>query len=403
MPEKPTVFISYNWGSDIAATFLERSLDGIADVKRDKKNIKPWGDIKAFMKSIREQDLAVLILSESYLKSGNCMFELLELMQKENWDHQVMFVVEDSAKGIYDTGKQLEFIKYWCDEEEKLAKEIQGLDPRVVKKQKEELEKRHLISLTIGEFMERVQYMNNPKPVEAIDEIVERVKNYNGINNDDKDVDQKDKRGKSVEERVEEFLSQYKYMTLSEITEALGTPRMRTKIAVRTLVDEGTIETTGSLSERNTRYKLAEKKPEADLSIGPRFNVIFRGHSTALSNLHVKITNVSDYIVSQMKNEVVSVILADGSELEIPSSPDVINHHVLDRMGYVEFSLNNDGFGRYQNGKYTEEYENYDLIWTFRCCDADGNKYVYEVKKHVDKNRMNASEINDGITCTRIA
>ena len=81
----------------------------------------------------------------------------------------------------------------------------------------------------------------------------------------------------------------------------------------------------------------------------------------------------------------------------------MINHHVLDRMGYVEFSLNNDGFGRYQNGKYTEEYENYDLIWTFRCCDADGNKYVYEVKKHVDKNRMNASEINDGITCTRIA
>ena len=103
MSDKPTVFISYNWGSDLAATFLERSLDGIAEVRRDKKNIRPWGDIKAFMRSIKEQDLAVLVLSDSYLTSGNCMFELMELMKNKDWDRQVMYVVEDSAKGIYDT------------------------------------------------------------------------------------------------------------------------------------------------------------------------------------------------------------------------------------------------------------------------------------------------------------
>ena len=62
---KPTVFISYNWDSSDLANEIENKIKPYADVKRDKTKIKPWGNITEFMKSIRKQDFAVLIITDN--------------------------------------------------------------------------------------------------------------------------------------------------------------------------------------------------------------------------------------------------------------------------------------------------------------------------------------------------
>lgn len=173
--QRPSVFISYNWGSDNIADEIEGKLSPYADVKRDKKTLNAWGNLKDFMSSIRDQDFAVLIISDAYLKSEACMYEVIELMKEKQWDERVMYVVTDDAHKIYNIAQQLEIIGYWEDEEKELNEQIQKHNPAFVTAQAEELKKVQLISLNIGNFMAKVKYTNNPRMQDAIDAVIERV------------------------------------------------------------------------------------------------------------------------------------------------------------------------------------------------------------------------------------
>ena len=175
-PRKNTVFISYNWGSEKIADELEKRLETYAEVKRDKTNLEPWGDIVTFMKSIRYQDFAVLVISDAYLKSDNCLYEVMELMKEEQWDKKTMYVVEDNARGIFDTSTQLDYIGEWEKREIELEKKIKSHDPAKVGHQIEELNKIKKIALNISEFMAKVKRVSNPDEDKAVEEIVKRIK-----------------------------------------------------------------------------------------------------------------------------------------------------------------------------------------------------------------------------------
>lgn len=159
---KPSVFISYNWGSDKTADEVERRLKPIAELRRDKNSIGPWGSITEFMKGIRKTDLVVIIISDSYLKSVACMYEVMQLMKDENWISHTMFLVENSAKGIYKPVGQLNYVKYWIAENTDLKNELDGMDHELVTNQAEELKKIDLIQLHINDFMKTVVDRNNP-------------------------------------------------------------------------------------------------------------------------------------------------------------------------------------------------------------------------------------------------
>ena len=59
--EKPTVFISYKRDKSDIVNKLEVKIGGRAEIKRDTKEIGAWESITAFMKSIRTQDLFLII------------------------------------------------------------------------------------------------------------------------------------------------------------------------------------------------------------------------------------------------------------------------------------------------------------------------------------------------------
>lgn len=172
---KPSVFISYNWGSDKIADEVEYRLKAIAEVRRDKSSIRPWGSITEFMKSIRKTDLVVIIISDSYLKSVACMYEVMQLMRDDDWISYTMFLVENSAKGIYKPVGQLNYVKYWIAEKENLKNELDGMDHELVTPQAEELKKIDTIQYNINDFMKTVVDRNNPDLEQAIDEVVRRV------------------------------------------------------------------------------------------------------------------------------------------------------------------------------------------------------------------------------------
>ena len=175
MDNRPSVFISYNWNSDSLATNIENRLCPFANVHRDKSSIKEWQSLVDFMKTIRINDFAVLIISDDYLKSEACMYEVTQLMKEEKWFDYSMFVVEDSAKVIYNVTKQLDYVEYWNNKYLELANKLKNFDSTTVIYQTKELKKIEEIKLNIGEFVDKIAKLNNPKVEDVIEKIVDRV------------------------------------------------------------------------------------------------------------------------------------------------------------------------------------------------------------------------------------
>lgn len=168
----PSVFVSYNHGSSDFVDKIEKALAGICNIKRDKNEIGDWGSISDFMKTIRKEDFAVLVITDKYLKSTACLFEVVQLMKDENWDKNTMYVVMEDAKAIYSVVEQLRYIKYWTSYCEELSDAIKVLPPETTYKQSEELKKATTIKNEIGEFLNKVSDANNP----STDEVISRIK-----------------------------------------------------------------------------------------------------------------------------------------------------------------------------------------------------------------------------------
>lgn len=157
-----TIFLSYNWHDGETADRIDRHLSGIpgVTVKRDVRDIGPWKSIREFMEGIRQQDYAVLIVSDSYLKSKNCMFEATEMMKEREYVDRIFPAVVE--KGIYDPLVRAKYIEYWQQECDKLEAAIKGLDPANAVDLAADLKRYKNIASSIGEFLSIVADRNNP-------------------------------------------------------------------------------------------------------------------------------------------------------------------------------------------------------------------------------------------------
>lgn len=172
--ERPTVFISYNQAS--ASSFvdsLQERLKSCATVVRDKTSMKDWDSFTAFMKSIRKQDFAVLVITPEYLRSTACMYEVSELLKDEDWHDKVMFAVIDSS--IYSTPAAA-FLKYWQEKQAQLQEEARTIEPQNMSLITAELNKVIAIQQCFGDFYSAVCDANNPKTWDIISAIITRIK-----------------------------------------------------------------------------------------------------------------------------------------------------------------------------------------------------------------------------------
>lgn len=171
--ERPTLFISYNreTGSGFADT-LEKRIASCASVKLDT-NMAPWESFTEFMKTIRKQDFAVLVITDKYLRSEACMFEVSEVMKDENWRDKVMFAVLEDA--VYTTGAT-EYLRYWQDQREKANLDAKSIEPMNMESITAKIKKITGIELCFNTFFAAVCDSNNPKPYEVIDAILDRIR-----------------------------------------------------------------------------------------------------------------------------------------------------------------------------------------------------------------------------------
>lgn len=104
------IFLSYCWKDESIADSVEKTFNekGINLVR----DLRYKSSIKEFMKPIRKGDFSFIIISEDYLKSLNCMYEMGEFIKDESYKDRILLIVKKGTN-IFNAIGRLEYSIYW--------------------------------------------------------------------------------------------------------------------------------------------------------------------------------------------------------------------------------------------------------------------------------------------------
>jgi hypothetical protein len=129
-PMNRQIYISYNWQEDSneMANQLVQAFEarGIAII-RDKTHTTYKDSIKKFMQQIGQGKCVVAVISDSYLKSENCMFELVEIARNGDFYDRIFPIVLPDAK-IHKDLDRIDYLEYWEQEKAKLQEKYKQID-----------------------------------------------------------------------------------------------------------------------------------------------------------------------------------------------------------------------------------------------------------------------------------
>ena len=128
------VYVSYAWEPASQAFVDEVGQRLPADrfeFRRDKTHMRTGDWISSFMAEIGRADCVLVVLSDKYLRSTNCMRELLHLYQRSQGDRadlmgRIVAVIPPDLKIDRATGRAV-YIRHWRDEHKALESVFQDL------------------------------------------------------------------------------------------------------------------------------------------------------------------------------------------------------------------------------------------------------------------------------------
>lgn len=155
------IFVSYCQRDSVYADNIDLYFSGKnINIHRDVRDISSWKSIREYMNSIRDMDYAILIITDNYLKSFNCMYEVLEVIKEKNYEHKIFPIVIETS--IYSAIGRIPYIKYWEDKFEELKHNISQINFINTGTLIDDLKRTQNICLAIEEFLSKVADMNNP-------------------------------------------------------------------------------------------------------------------------------------------------------------------------------------------------------------------------------------------------
>ena len=171
-----TIFLSYCQKDKDIADFLEESISPCildrAQISLDIRDVEYHESFKRFMKSIEKHDFVITIISDNYLKSRNCMYEMLEVVKDSNFSEKLLFVVlsDDDAKyykdipingigaDVYSAVGQAKYSKYWSLIDKEIDEKIEEIgNPMYALSQIKEKRIIQKILLDMPEFLDFIR------------------------------------------------------------------------------------------------------------------------------------------------------------------------------------------------------------------------------------------------------
>ncbi|MFZ1257001.1 MAG: toll/interleukin-1 receptor domain-containing protein [Saprospiraceae bacterium] len=123
------VFISHAWeeASDkvvdaLTIRFKQKQIPFIID----KSHLDYRGSIQDFMLQLGKAEWVIIILSNKYLRSEFCMFELIQIYKNERLTDRIYPIVLDEVN-ISKSTERIELVRYWEDQIEQLQSKLKEL------------------------------------------------------------------------------------------------------------------------------------------------------------------------------------------------------------------------------------------------------------------------------------
>lgn len=132
---RPQLFVSYAWG-DSTSEGVEREavVDRLCEtaqkkgfrIRRDKNELSFGDSLSLFMRQVGAADRVYLVLSDKYLKSPNCMFELFEIWRNSKQEEEMfrarvrIFSLPDAQ--IWCSEDRIKYAKYWTERHDRLRR-----------------------------------------------------------------------------------------------------------------------------------------------------------------------------------------------------------------------------------------------------------------------------------------
>jgi hypothetical protein len=160
------VYISYAWGGESERVAAELDTDlqkhGIT-VVRDKHDLGYKGQISSFMQEIGRGYAVILVISDKYLRSPNCMFELVEVAKNADIFERIFPVVLDDA-AIYDPEQRIGYIKFWEEKYTSLDKAMRSVSAANLQGLRDEIDSYDAIRDHIARLTFLLKDMNTLTP-----------------------------------------------------------------------------------------------------------------------------------------------------------------------------------------------------------------------------------------------
>jgi hypothetical protein len=136
-------YVSYAWADESdpkreakVDELCEKAKTRSVEIVRDKTTLRNGDRISDFMRQIGEGDRVFIFLSDKYLHSPYCMFELFAIWRESRQNEaellgRVRVVSLDDAK-IWDIDGRLAYASYWEEKLKKLDAELSGKRPTLL-------------------------------------------------------------------------------------------------------------------------------------------------------------------------------------------------------------------------------------------------------------------------------
>lgn len=163
-PERPPkIFLSYCHADISIARKIESDLSALdIEIVRDERALKYTEDIESYMKTIRVCDYAIVLVSDAFLKSVACMFEVNEFFKDESHRNRILpVIIKTYSEGnvtkhgakIYRNEDIAGYVRYWQNKEKQVRSSMKGLDIANISHLSIELSLIQSITKTVSEFI----------------------------------------------------------------------------------------------------------------------------------------------------------------------------------------------------------------------------------------------------------
>lgn len=108
------VFLSYSWANTDVADEIDNDFKklGIQFI-RDVRDAQYRTSIKDFMHKVGKSDFVLMIISDEYLRSENCMYEVNELLNTHDFEQRILPIVIENALRIFKPINRKEYYSFW--------------------------------------------------------------------------------------------------------------------------------------------------------------------------------------------------------------------------------------------------------------------------------------------------